>query len=190
MGTVMEKMQITKLDAARRQLRTAIRLWFVDDDPVSIYALTYAAHEVLHTLRRSGGAKHGLVFDSPTMTEAAQTSVTTGIRRWGNFFKHAKNDPGKEISFRPRVTDLLLLASTDALRVLTKEVGAEEAAFQFWFAAQDPEAFEKIVNPSIHAMIRRDFKTKAKFWLYMREHWGTKIRMEGGTERSVRFGDS
>lgn len=79
----MDTMQITKLDAARRQLKTAIRLWFSDDDPVSIYALTYAAHEVLHDLHRGRGAKHGRVFDSSALSEAAQTSVTTGIKRWG-----------------------------------------------------------------------------------------------------------
>jgi hypothetical protein len=186
----MDAIKITKLDAARRQLKTAIRMWFADDDPVSIYALTYAAHEVLHTLHRGGGAKHGLVFDSSALNEAAQTSVTTGIRRWGNFFKHAKKDPNKEISFRPAITDLLLLASTDALRLLTKEVGAEEAAYTSWFAAKDPDAFERLENPTIHAMIRRDFQTKAEFWTYMRENWGTKIRIEGGRERSVRYGET
>lgn len=113
-----------------------------------------------------------------------------GSNGGGNFFKHAKKDPDKEISFKPGITDLLLFASVDSLRLLTKQVGAEEAAYTFWFAARDPEAFEKIANPPLHAMIRRDFQTKAEFWSYMREHWGNKIRIEGGTERSVRYGES
>src|SRR5207245_10811773 len=33
------KITVTKLDAARRQLRTAIRLWFEEGDPVSIHTL-------------------------------------------------------------------------------------------------------------------------------------------------------
>ncbi len=87
--------EVTKLDAARRQLRTAIRLWFAEDDPISIYSLGYAAHEVLHTLHRHRGGKHGLVFDSSKTSEESQTRITRGVKRWGNFFKHAKNDPDR-----------------------------------------------------------------------------------------------
>ena len=37
--TLRATIVVTKLDAARRQLRTAIRLWFQEADPVSIHTL-------------------------------------------------------------------------------------------------------------------------------------------------------
>ena len=39
--------RLTKLEAARRQIESAIWLWFVGDDLVSVHALTAAAHRLL-----------------------------------------------------------------------------------------------------------------------------------------------
>jgi hypothetical protein len=47
--------KISKLDAARRQLDTAIELWFHDGDPISIHTLTSAAFEIIQDLNK----KHG-----------------------------------------------------------------------------------------------------------------------------------
>lgn len=45
-------LHISKLDSARRQLETAVRLFFVDGDPVSVHTLAAAAGEVLADLAR------------------------------------------------------------------------------------------------------------------------------------------
>lgn len=42
-----KKIQVTKLDAVRRQLETAVILWFHDGDPVSIHTLTGAAYQII-----------------------------------------------------------------------------------------------------------------------------------------------
>src|SRR4051812_2812006 len=49
------KIPVSKLDAARRQLQTAVKLWFHDDDPVSIHTLLMAAHEIFRVLNRAQG---------------------------------------------------------------------------------------------------------------------------------------
>src|SRR5260221_11225206 len=54
---------ITKLEAARRQLATAIELWFLDGDPISIHTLAFAAHEVVHVIFRKNGGTD-LLFHS------------------------------------------------------------------------------------------------------------------------------
>ena len=46
------KITVTKLDAARRQLRTAIRLWFNDGDLVAIHTLAFAAYEIIHVVSK------------------------------------------------------------------------------------------------------------------------------------------
>jgi hypothetical protein len=57
------KIVVTKLDAARRQLRTAIHLWFNDGDPVSIHALAFAAYE-LSTLSARNVIETAVIFCS------------------------------------------------------------------------------------------------------------------------------
>ncbi len=49
------KETVTKLDAARRQLHTAIRLFFANEDMVSVHTLTRASHEILRTLLSAKG---------------------------------------------------------------------------------------------------------------------------------------
>jgi hypothetical protein len=68
----MKKIEISKLDAAKRQLKTAINLYFSYGDPVSIHTLASAAREILYDLNKkhsgmpipvktpceSGGSRH------------------------------------------------------------------------------------------------------------------------------------
>ena len=58
--------KIKKIDAARRQLLTAIEVWFLDGDPVSIHSLAHAPHEIIHRLFRNQGGS-ALLFDSPEL---------------------------------------------------------------------------------------------------------------------------
>jgi hypothetical protein len=56
---------ITKLDAARRHLATAIRLWFQNEDVVSIHTLAFAAYEVIHVIsKKRNQYRRDLLFDS------------------------------------------------------------------------------------------------------------------------------
>jgi hypothetical protein len=54
--------KITKLEAARRQLVTAIRIYFADGDPISTHTLAAAAFEILDDLDNHG-ADSGTIFD-------------------------------------------------------------------------------------------------------------------------------
>lgn len=177
-----DKFKVTKLEAARRQLRTAIRLWFADGDPVSIYSLAYAAHEVIHTLHKKRGGTHGLVFDSPALTKKGQDAITQGVKNWGNFFKHADRDPDGEIEFNPHFAEMMMLASSTTLHTLTKELGAEESGLHFWVLAHaDPSAYQAdSQNEEIYEWIRTDFPDKKAFWAYWVVNWGTRIRWGGG----------
>jgi hypothetical protein len=71
---------VTKLDAARRQLRTALRLWFHDGDPVSIHALLAAAHEIIHRLYRNKGLRN-LMFDNENIEEEHRGYLPKRSRR-------------------------------------------------------------------------------------------------------------
>jgi hypothetical protein len=48
---------ITKLDAARRQLRTAVTLFFQHGDEVAVHTLTAAAHQILIDLLKPQGGE-------------------------------------------------------------------------------------------------------------------------------------
>jgi hypothetical protein len=182
------KIKLTKTEVATRHLRTAIRLWFADGDPVSIYTLAYAAHEITHTLHKKRGGKHGLLFDSPAMAKEVQERVTNAIKRRGNFFKHANRDATGTLVFDPDMNELIMIACASTLHSITNEYGREEFALHVWMFSQNPEGF--IISPEnaqSYAFVKKNFQRKADFLRYVDENWGEKVRWLGGYTKPPGF---
>jgi hypothetical protein len=102
--------RIGKLDAARRQLGTAITLWFNDGDPVSVHALAYAAYEVVHAIsKKRDPNRRDLIFDSALVKDEYRREFNAVIRKHANFFKHADKDGDSVIEFNPALSELFIL---------------------------------------------------------------------------------
>jgi len=136
-GLAMAFIRITKMDAAVRQLRTAIRLWFHDGDPVSIQTLLAAAHEIIHVLYKRQGLKD-LLFDSSLIKEEYRSTVAKRLKAIPSFFKHAREDPEGEIEFNPELNYLLIILLTDALRRMKHPEGIEEQTVVRWLMVNEP----------------------------------------------------
>ncbi|WP_260429001.1 MULTISPECIES: hypothetical protein [unclassified Burkholderia] len=131
---------MTKIDAARRQLITAIRLFFDGGDPVSMYSLASNAWEVIDVLCTSAGVE--------SFSKQARENLPDGHKLkyyvnepCRNFFKHAEQDPNPDNSVELREADvaaILFLAAEDYMRF--RQGGPVEAqVFQLWFIAVFPE---------------------------------------------------
>jgi hypothetical protein len=84
------KIRVNKLDAARRQFRAAVRLWFQNGDPAAIHTLASAAHEIIHTLFRRAGF-HGLMFDTPFIKDEYRSDWAKLIKLFAAFLStHAR----------------------------------------------------------------------------------------------------
>lgn len=133
----MEKLKLNKFDCVKRQLMTAIELYFEHGDPVSIHTLTCAAYNTLRDITDQRGAapmhaKHVYVklpgkFSLKDLNEAE------------NFFKHADKDPEADLMFYPKITEPLLMDCCSQYSLLTGETVLEFDAFQLWFLSQDTE---------------------------------------------------
>ncbi len=133
------EIKITKLDAARRQLRTAIELWFNDGEPVSIHTLACSAHQIIHDLNRK---KKGspLIFDSPIFKEEYKKEAVRFLKNASNFFKHAdfRKQQVESIDFIPRSSDMFILFSVRGLQFLRVTLNDVESAFWFWTVIHNP----------------------------------------------------
>ena len=126
---------VTKLDAARRQLETAINLYFHEGDQVSIHTLACAAHEIIETVNRKSGGK-------PTLKESWKDNikpeyVKTFYNRLNsarNFFKHADRDTDKSIRFAPFASDIIMLDACWTYRRITGERLPVLDVFNMWAA--------------------------------------------------------
>ena len=133
-------MLVTKIDAARRQLITAIRLFFDGGDSVSVYSLASNAWEVVDVLCTSAGVE-SFSKQARENLPAGQTLKYYINEPCRNFFKHAEQDPNPDSSVELReanVAAILFLAVEDYIRF--RQGGPVEAqVFQLWFIAVFPE---------------------------------------------------
>ena len=128
------QLQISKLDAARRQLEVAVRLYFAEADPVSIHTLTSAAYQLLSDSNRARGGPPMLKEQVPTWVRPdAQAEAKRRLNEAQNFFKHADRDHEETLTFNPGPTELQLYDACVKYKELTGEAVPVLAVFQAWF---------------------------------------------------------
>ncbi|SRR6266571_89482 len=129
---------VDKLDAARRQLESAITMFFEDWDVVSQHTLISAAYGVLYDLSKHHGIG-GSVKDSPLVRPEDRKGFISAIHLPQNFFKHAREDCGAKLTFRYQVSHFFLF---DAIRlfVLLRRTATEPMkVFLVWFQLRYPD---------------------------------------------------
>jgi hypothetical protein len=130
---------ISKLDAARRQLATAIELWFNEKDQVSILTLSFAAYEVIHTLSKKQGRAKPLIFDTEMVPRQFRQLLSQKIKKVPNFFKHADHDdPSETVELKPAMAEIFLVFSLIGLNSMGIPNNDYESAFWLFFLINKP----------------------------------------------------
>jgi hypothetical protein len=115
----MATIRVSKLDAACRQLRTAITLWFSGGDPVAVHALAFAAYEVLHALsKKRDPNRPALLFDCDHVKDEYRGEFNKLVKRHAHFFKHANRDGDSVIEFDPAINGWFILYAITARQTL------------------------------------------------------------------------
>ena len=133
-----ERFNVTKLDAARRQLATAITLWFHDGDTVAIHTLAFAAYEIIHVISKKRNRTQGLLFDSHLIKDEYRGEWNKHLKGPANFFKHAKNDADGSIEFSATWPLMFILFSIAGLKACNEVLNDDESAFLFWVMVHKP----------------------------------------------------
>ena len=129
---------VTKLEAARRQLRVAISLWFQDGDEIAVHTLACASHQIIHDINKKKRGRE-LIFDSLLFKDEYRDEVVKRLRRDMNFFKHANTDPDGVTEFAPKLSELFIMMSLGGLENLGLTLVPVEAAFSHWYLLKHPE---------------------------------------------------
>lgn len=138
-------MQVSKLEAIKSQLTTAIQLLFTGGDPVAVHTLIGAASILSFDLvekKFPGGAWEHYVLKTNDITKLTYIKMA---REAQNFFKHAVSDPDAVLEFRPEQSEVLLWAAMqNYLRLLEggERKLPELSVYELWFIAKHHMDFD------------------------------------------------
>ncbi|HMN15391.1 MAG TPA: hypothetical protein PKD55_24000 [Bellilinea sp.] len=131
---------IQKLEAARRNLAAAVRLFFERGDPIAVHTLTAAAQGVFRDVAKSRGLSHtSILHDHPDIPAAARKEWRKILNAPRNFFKHADKDPDGTLEFDEKVNETLLLDACITLTELSEQGLSEANVYLGWFTTANPE---------------------------------------------------
>lgn len=133
---------ISKLDAAKRQLEHAIKLFFRNGDTVVIHSLTSASYKVLRDLCRKQNIQSVFLDEAMKMIKLEKREeVKKMFYKAENYFKHADRDSEKLLKFYYPATEFHIWDACIMYVRLTKETVPYFALYQFWFYTKNPEIF-------------------------------------------------
>jgi hypothetical protein len=127
------KIKISKLEAVRRQVETAIRIYFVNGDPVSVHTLAAASLQILVDLDTKG-PQTGTFWDL-LKTQVEPEYVSQVIKLFTeaeNFFKHANRDPDKILEFPLSEPEWFLWECITKYPELTDETPLLMLIYRIW----------------------------------------------------------
>jgi hypothetical protein len=142
---IEKSINVTKLDAATRQLETAIRLYFHDEDPVSIHTLVGASYNIIRDINRKRGGPPMLIKDDLIelyVKTEYQQAMRKKLNEPENFFKHADRDHAETIEFNPDASEFMIL---DAVRGYSGITGEWAPLFRvlYWWVITANESIIK-----------------------------------------------
>ena len=134
---------ISKLDAAKRELEHTIRLFFNYGDIVVMHLVASAAETLLADI----GQKSGITSIKDEITKRVkkdkQKYVLDKLNEAYNFFKHADKDPSKLLEFYPESSEFIIWDSVAMYQSIAKEITGLMLAYRFWFYTKYPTVLLK-----------------------------------------------
>jgi hypothetical protein len=134
------EINVSKIEAAQRQLDTAIALWFEEGDEISIHTLAGASHQIIHDLNSKAGGPD-LIYDSLNFKDEFRRDAVALLKSGINFFKHADRDPDPALQckFHTSLSELFMLFSIFGLEHMKIERTPAEYCYISWHFVHHPE---------------------------------------------------
>jgi hypothetical protein len=166
MAGMLVHLKISKIDAAKRQLETAIRLYFNEADPVSIHTLTGAAHEILSDLN-SKVSGTPMILSDVLVKEERKKEFRQIMNEAKNHFKHADKDSDTVIDFNPEINETFIYDACAKYEQLTGEAVPYFRIYCGWFVSGHLQIFDYDASIAKFEMLRRTYKSKTEYFSAM-----------------------
>lgn len=141
---------VSKLDAAKRHLIAAIKLFFEDGDPLVIHTIAAASQGVLRDIAKATKAEHlSILHDHPNIQMEHRKDWIKVLNIPRNFLKHADNDPNGMLEFDPIDNETVLLDAVLLHGTLAQEYLSSANVYIGWFTTKYPELRNAVAENQI-----------------------------------------
>lgn len=134
--------EITRRDAADRQLKQAIRLFFDRGDMLAVHTLTGAAFQLLADIGKVSGIVSRFRSTELIRPERMKEWIQA-LNSTQNFLKHADKDGALRHNYVEEATVLFLYEAIELAQRVSPATGGERLAFQLWFVFSYPEMVDQ-----------------------------------------------
>ena len=153
-------MQVSKSEAARRQLEAAIRMYFDEEDPVALHTVIAAPFTIVRNLCEQRGDIASFQRFSDWIVPGAEGKFWSAVNSQANFLKHADRDASATLDFNEEVTELLILMTAKWFLDLGNASSAETKAFGLWYSLMYPKVLKEEALQAFRDVGAADFYQK------------------------------
>ena len=133
--------KISRVDAAKRQLETAIKLIAQDGDPVAIHTLAAASQQILRDLGKLRDIESPIYEAGQKYfkSEEEYKKYINTVRLPQNAFKHATNpDIPDPLEYNSNLAELIVFDAAEIYNRLTGERPVLQYSYCIWFVFKNP----------------------------------------------------
>lgn len=130
------KKRLTKLQAAKRQIQTAIEVYFLHGDLISVMTLAGAAEEICGNILARNGKKNILSIMTNESKRLGLNLTSQDVYKRSsvlrNALKHAKDSEEDQFQFDEEAAVLMLVRAVINFQLLGEELTIEMEKFITW----------------------------------------------------------
>jgi hypothetical protein len=141
-----DPIHISKIDAARRQLKVAIRLLFDDEDPIAVHTLVGAASVIISDLVEKIHPEKSWDKFAQEANNISASEYFQVMRKPQNFLKHARDDHTAAFDFDRKDTESLAFWTVMNLGNFGT-LSMEESVLQLWYLACHAPTLDPKIEP-------------------------------------------
>jgi hypothetical protein len=136
-----DRVSITKIDAAKRQINTAIRMYFLEMDVISTHAIAAAGLQIVSDLGIKQNKSVGYTDFLSLIVEKRRGEFLDLMRHPQNFIKHAdrEGDAIAVLEYNPETLEIFLFLAGQAYEKLTGSTTPEIRGLITWSVMRNPD---------------------------------------------------
>lgn len=157
----MAKFKVNKPEAARRQLDSAIRMLFQNEDPIAIHTLCMAAFRILRDLTEKGGDSYIHKVVKAIIKPGMEKEFWAVLQGPANFFKHADRDADAILDdVDEELNDIAMLLTCHYYQNLGYQLTPEMIVLMLWVNVMHPN----YLGEDIQVLMKEEL-SNARRWL-------------------------